>query len=467
MAGQGWQRGRAASTRSGRDARRRAGLYAWRPLDAGVPHLQLRSATRLAALAALGLACAPAPPERGRVLLVGIDGAAPRIVRELLAAKRLPALGAIADAGVFGLLHAHKPILSPRIWTSMATGMHPRHHGIRRFAFPGPDGRPRLYTSTQRRVPALWNIASAAGLTVGVVNWWNSYPVERIAGVMVSDHVLPDFEARAHLSGVQTPGHATGVWPPEWDARVARLVADDASLSGLDDPFDDPDAPKWLAGFKLSRRWENDADVVRVALELEAAIRPDLLMVFLPGIDRVSHVLWASVEDPSAYPTPPSLSPEARAFGRSALERYYEYTDALIGKLVARFAATDLVLVVSDHGFEAGYGAGVPFLTGVHESDRALDGVILARGRDVARPQGAVRRVSVNDVTPTILHWLGLPVAQDMHGTPAPFVAGTPRTVASYRGTPVEREGEAASGAEPEILDQLEALGYLKGDGGG
>jgi predicted AlkP superfamily phosphohydrolase/phosphomutase len=424
---------------------------------------------RLAALAAVALACAqPSERGRGRVLLVGIDGAAPRLVRELRAAGRLPHLDAIARAGVFGLLHAHKPILSPRIWTSMATGMHPRHHGITRFAFPGPDGHMHLFTSTQRRVPALWNILSAAGMKVGVVNWWNSYPVEKIDGVMVSDHLLPDFEAREHVTGAQKSAHATVVWPPDWDERIRSWLADDSPLTPLDDPFDDPGAPDWLASFKLSQRWQNDADVVRVALEVEQSIRPDLLMVFLPGIDRVSHVLWACVEDPSAYPTPPLLTPEARAFGKVALERYYEYTDALIGRLLERYSADDLVLVVSDHGFEAGYGARLPFLTGVHESDKALDGVILARGRDVRPPSGKVRRVSVNDITPTILHWLGLPVAKDMHGTPAPFVAGPePAWVASYRSTPVEREREADSGAEPEILEQLEALGYLKGDGGG
>ena len=36
----------------------------------------------------------------------------------------------------------------------------------------------RLYTSADRNGRALWNIASAAGLRVGVVNWWTTHPAE-------------------------------------------------------------------------------------------------------------------------------------------------------------------------------------------------------------------------------------------------------------------------------------------------
>ena len=62
------------------------------------------------------------------------------------------------------------------------------------------------------------------------------------------------------------------------------------------------------------------------------------------------------------------------------LFRYYEYADRLIGLLADRFGPDDLVVVVSDHGFEAGPTSGNNMLTGKHESLAALDGVIFARG---------------------------------------------------------------------------------------
>ena len=58
------------------------------------------------------------------------------------------------------------------------------------FAYPGEDGKNTLYLSSDRKVHALWNIVSDAGLSVGVVNFWNTYPPEVINGVMVSDHLL-------------------------------------------------------------------------------------------------------------------------------------------------------------------------------------------------------------------------------------------------------------------------------------
>jgi hypothetical protein len=71
----------------------------------------------------------------------------------------------------------------------------------------------------------------------------------------------------------------------------------------------------------------------------------------------------------------------------------------------------------------------------------------------------------VNDVTPTILSWLGLPPAQDMDGRPLPILEEpAPRFVASYRDVPVDRLSAEPSGAEEDILEQLGALGYLESD---
>jgi hypothetical protein len=41
-----------------------------------------------------------------------------------------------------------------------------------------------------RRVPALWNMASTAGLRVAAVSYWASWPAEEVAGVVVSDRAL-------------------------------------------------------------------------------------------------------------------------------------------------------------------------------------------------------------------------------------------------------------------------------------
>jgi predicted AlkP superfamily phosphohydrolase/phosphomutase len=401
----------------------------------------------------------------GRVLLVGIDGATLRVARPLMAEGRLPNLERIGRLGVFGPLRSHFPLSSPRIWTSIATGKLPEQHGILGIARPrqGSSGQ-RLYLSLDRKVHALWNIASDAGLTVGVVNWWNTYPLEKIRGVMVSDHVLPgEISGRSTITGALSPKGGSVIHPEEWEERVAAAFADDRPLTGIADPFQDRAAfPSWVKPDRLSERYRDDQALTRIALEIEDRLHPDLLMVLLPGVDRICHVLWGALEPPEIYRNPPAMTAEEREASAGALHRYYEYADALIGRLMQAYGPDDLVVVVSDHGFEAGRSlAGV---TGVHSTRKALLGVIFASGRGIRLPLEK-QPVSVNDVTPTILAWLGLPVGADMDGRVASFLADAEvERIASHDAAPIERLSHVPSGAEGEILQQLRALGYLEND---
>lgn len=408
------------------------------------------------------LACSE--PEPGRVLVVGIDGASPRLTGPLLRDGALPHLAQLAERGIHEKLRSHRPMESPRIWTSMATGVLPPRHGIHSFGYRDAEGRHRLFNSTDRQVPALWNILTAAGRSVGVVNWWNTYPVEVIDGVVVSDHLLArDIVGRRRITGAEPGPEGPVAWPPAWNERVPGILADDTPLTDLENPFTHAERfPIWTLPERLSERFENDADVVRLALAIERELHPDVMLVFLPGIDRVSHVLWAALEPEEVYEEPMPLTPETRAASADALYGYYRYTDALIGRLLEAYGPDDLVLVVSDHGFEAGQR--LAFLTGVHDTDAALDGVVFAAGPGVSASRGA-RQPSVNDVTPTVLAWLGLPVAMDMDGRPAPFVTVSKiHWIESHGSTPSGPKDTRPSGAEQEILDELESLGYLERD---
>ena len=232
-------------------------------------------------------------------------------------------------------------------------------------------------------------------------------------------------------------------------------------IPGLDDPFlGNLGFAEWMKKEELSKRFRDDAATARIALEVEAELRPDLMMVFLPGIDRVSHRLWGSVETPERYAKPLDMSPLQREAGRDALHAYYAYSDALIGLLSASYGEDDLVVVVSDHGFEAGSHLGD--LTGVHASEAALDGILFARGAGID-PGSDTGTPSVNDVAPTILAWLGLPVGEDMDGRVASFLEPpqSVTTIATHDTAEIERLGVELSGSEEEILDQLRALGYI------
>ncbi|MCH2187497.1 hypothetical protein MK280_16715 [Myxococcota bacterium] len=129
-----------------------------------------------------------------------------------------------------------------------------------------------------------------------------------------------------------------------------------------------------------------------------------------------------------------------------------------------QYGPNDLVIVLSDHGFEAG---GKPEsqnpLPGIHESDQALDGIFFARGRGV--PAGlrvAASEISVNDITPTVLAWKGLPIGRDMQGKPVQFIETGPlRSRPTYDTGQIERIREYSPTTEHEILEQLKSLGYV------
>ena len=404
----------------------------------------------------------------GRALVVGIDGASMRVVAPMLERGELPNLASIAAQGVHGTIRSQFPIDSPPVWNSIVTGVKPKEHGIRSFAYKDKgedkDAQKHLFLSTDRKVPAVWNILDAAGFSVGVVNLWNTYPPDRVNGVMISDHVLArEVAGRAMISNAPEPDAGTTVHPEEWASRIDALLDDDAPLTSVPNPFrDNPALPKWVLVKDLIRRYEEYGALAKIALAVEREVRPDLLMVLLPGVDRVSHHLWGNMEPAELYP--PRLRPDdaARAAGRRALEDFYRYADELLGLLMEDFGPDDLVMVLSDHGFEA--GTALMYLTGKHESEAAIDGIFFARAPGIERDVPAGVRIGVRDVTPTLLAWFGLPVAEDMDGTPMPFfeTSKAPEKVASYADTPIEKVTSAPSGAEADIIERLRMIGYLE-----
>jgi hypothetical protein len=94
-------------------------------------------------------------PERlaKRILLVGWDAADWKVITPLLDAGQLPCLERVINQGVMGNLTTLAPILSPMLWTSIATGKRADKHGILGFIEPDPrSGKFRPIASTSRRV---------------------------------------------------------------------------------------------------------------------------------------------------------------------------------------------------------------------------------------------------------------------------------------------------------------------------
>ena len=95
----------------------------------------------------------------------------------------------LVGEGTMANLATLHPVLSPMLWTSIATGKRPFKHGVLGFTEPTEDASGiRPVTSLSRKVKALWNILGQEGLRSNVVGWWPSHPAEPIRGAMVSNH---------------------------------------------------------------------------------------------------------------------------------------------------------------------------------------------------------------------------------------------------------------------------------------
>ena len=73
----------------------------------------------------------------------------------------------------------------------------------------------------------------------------------------------------------------------------------------------------------------------------------DVLVSAWTATDRIGHMFWRYRD-----PEHPMHDPEgAKVFGE-ALEQSYEKMDGIVGKVLPKLSETDLLLVMSDHGFE-------------------------------------------------------------------------------------------------------------------
>lgn len=454
----------------------------------------------------LGIAIALSPGCRERkpaiearpshpTLLVGFDGLEWNAVQRLVASGRMPTVGALMAEGTHGDLTVTKPTLSPIIWTSIATGVGSRKHGIRGFVHGSQKTRDdrgrsaRLVNSNDRRVKAFWNIVSEAGLRVHTIGWWLTYPVERINGVMVAqvNTVTPAMRraGRGVWKGRLVEGLTGQIHPPEREASLLALL-----------PRAEAEAPGLMsaifgalhaaggsvpAAMLEQSAWAFRADSLyhRVALDVLRNDAPfDLLAVYFGGADVVGHRFWRHAY-PDLYRFPPSPE-EIEAFS-SVLDDYYAYLDAVLGSLIQAAPADVNVIVVSDHGMRpirqnARYRK--PALSGGHLS--APPALLVAAGPDIRRAGGQTRGPtperrsplgSILDVTPTLLALLGIPVGRDMDGEPMPsllsrdFLAAHPvREVAGhtepgwYETRPKPAVGDEGAA---ERIEQLRALGYL------
>ena len=422
-----------------------------------------------------------------RLVVIGLDGLSPSRVDRLIKQGELPNLAKIYRLGAHGELATLTPTFSPILWTTVATGKMPGKHGVfNSWSLPGLSvpvqtypvhiGITRLFysmeglglfgndllTNSLRRTKAIWNIVSDAGGRVAIVQWWPSWPVEPINGVVVSDRYWPALKNRnARLAGDDV------VYPGALFEALGGLVVNPDSLTrtelrrflpraqaDIDEMSATAEREKGVHEI-LIEHYARDRTFTAISKDLLERSEYDLLAVYFKGVDAASHAAGEYVYDKGTRVIPERLKPYA-----GLVDEYYRYTDEILGDILAAAGPDVNVMICSDHGF-----TWLPDGTFNHR-DAAPPGVFALYGPDAAVAK-EVSGAHLVDLAPTMLHLLGLPVGLDMDGRVlGEALAGAVgdslvRYIPSH--DTESRRGQASESAlDDTVREELRALGYIE-----
>ena len=430
-----------------------------------------------------------------RVLFIPLDGGTWEVFDPMLAAGRLPTLQALISQGISADLESDIPTYSPIIWTSIATGKYPTRHGIHGFIrtdlplglpqmrcesirlqaltkvlkkgsqfwdmlghqFPSLSSPVEIYSSNDIQARPVWDILGEFGFASIVLEWYISQPARPIRGIQVSERfhlmkgIAADIPNIVYPDSIAPLLEAAVVAPEELsDERIFELI----DTTGLDAQAKRTFAAENSIWFDTIRK--NMARDISTAQLAEAVFprAPDwrFAATYFRAMDALHHYTWmrrnSSNEDLEEHPE--------RRF-HDAIQRYYEFCDDIVAKLLQHADERTIVIVLSDHGFEDTY-----------DHELGPDGFFIISGGPV-RHNPTRQRISIYDIAPTLLALFGVPVPNDMDGQvaanmlPTAFWSEHPiRRVPSYERADLRTKVDSTADMDEEVLDRLRALGYIR-----
>ncbi len=271
---------------------------------------------RIAALV-LSLVIAALPGLRSdaapRVVLVGIDGASWSVIDPLLAQGKLPNLAALLARGASAELATVEPVISPVVWTSIATGQPPEVHGVHNFF---ADARTIA-------APTIFERLAVQGLRVGSYDWLVAWPPRALPG------------------GFDIPG---------WLRRdLATQPPGVFSRAGVPDYRYSNTGIKSRKGF-YATSFRELARKAATWNQLERFYQIDAGAVSFYAIDALSHRFWAD-SFPAEFDA--DEKPELELGYERSIPDAYVAVDRALGEIASALPPESALIVVSDHGFKA------------------------------------------------------------------------------------------------------------------
>jgi predicted AlkP superfamily phosphohydrolase/phosphomutase/tetratricopeptide (TPR) repeat protein len=403
-----------------------------------------------------------------RIVLIGWDGADWNQIRPLLEAGELPTLAGLISRGVHGNLASLQPMISPMLWTSIATGKLPSKHGVHGFVEPDPQhGGIRPYSSLSRSTRAIWNILHYKGKRCHIANWWASHPAEPVRGSVASNLIIDiTNDSRGNL--VVPPGT---FYPPESTEFLGQFrVAPSEITAAHVLPF----VPEAASIDQASDTRLRDLRVLLAECATTQAITTammedhpwDFVATYNTAIDHFSHGFMEY--DP---PQRSTVSDSDFRIYQHVVRGAYRFHDMMLQRILELAGPDATVIICSDHGFQAHEHRprGIPREPAGPIAWHRPYGIFVMAGPGI-RQNEVIHGASVLDITPTILHLFGLPVGSDMDGRPLLDALQTDtqplQTIPSWDRIEgdfgeLPEDTKTAPRAGAALMEQFAALGYI------
>ncbi|MGA7503517.1 MAG: alkaline phosphatase family protein [Candidatus Sulfotelmatobacter sp.] len=407
-------------------------------------------------------------PLAKKVLLIGWDAADWKLINPLLDQGLMPTLDNFVNRGVIGNLATLRPILSPMLWNSIATGKRPDKHGIHGFMEPDPQtGGVRPSTSTSRKVKAIWNILTQRGYKTHVLGWFAGHPAEPINGISVSD-LFPYTVAPINQEWPLPPGT---VHPERLRDTFAKLrmhpaeVTEAAILPWIPRAAEiDQEKDRGLQSF--AKILAENCSIHNAATWILQNEPWDFLAVYYNGIDHFCHGFM--------HFHPPRMEgiPEDKfEIYKDVVNGAYRFHDMMLETLLRLAGPDATILLVSDHGFHSDHlrPRGIPREPAGPAVQHRQFGIFCMKGEHIKQDE-RIYGATLLDVTPTILTLFGLPIGEDMDGRVLVQAFEEPppvERISSWENEPGECGMHPADlrmdpAAAQAVLQQFVALGYIQ-----
>ena len=371
-------------------------------------------------------------PQR-RIVLFGVDGLSPDLLKDALARGPLPVFARLLKRGAHGPLATLRPTEAPPLWTTILTGRLPRDHGVKSFATYHLWGSPG-----DLRAPAQLRLRELAGAdrarhheprhlgepqAPGALERLNAFGIPPAS--CASGAPSPPSACRASCSRTTSTCCSTtrrarrrpsSPGPPAGGAARAVAPADvdrPCSWSSWTPRRETTPFP-WRREL-VERALAPDLTYQRAGSVLRAAYDPPFFATYFYGLDVVGHAFLRFAQPERFGDVRPE---EVRRYGR-VLDRYLALVGQWIGEAEQGLGPDDVLLVVSGYG----HGARAALAAALRAAAASVAGPTRAPPTGSSSPWATAsgrgrgsRARPCSTWPPPSSTSPGLPVARDMEG---------------------------------------------------